>query len=225
MTPEEFQRFAHVSRETLEGFANYRALLLKWQAKINLVSAATLDDVWERHFADSAQLFRHVAEDATHVADLGSGAGFPGLVLALLARDAGRKAMFHLVESDSRKAAFLIEAALALKLFNHNVRVHAVRAEKLAEGKQAGTMGVVVARALAALPDLLAHAAPLLAPGGTCLFLKGARAEDEVAAAQRAGWRFELLRHASRVAGGGAVLELSGLSREAPLVAWPLRKL
>lgn len=225
MTPAEFQAFSRVSRETLDGFATYRTLLLKWQAKINLVSAATLDDVWERHFADSAQLFRMLGEDAAHVADLGSGAGFPGLVLALMARDAGRKSMFHLVESDSRKAAFLIEVALALKLFNHNVRVHALRLEKMAEGKLAGTMGVVVARALAALPDLLAHAAPLLAPRGTCLFLKGTKADDEVAAAQRAGWRFEMTRHASRVSGGGAVLEIGGLSREAPLVAWPLRKL
>ena len=69
------------------------------------------------------------------------------------------------------------------------------------------------------------NAAPLLAPHGTCLFLKGTKADDEVAAAQRAGWRFEMTRHASRVAGGGAVLELAGISREAPLVAWPLRKL
>lgn len=225
MNPAEFQQFARVSRETLDGFATYRALLLKWQAKINLVSAATLDDVWERHFADSAQLFRLLAEDAVHVADLGSGAGFPGLVLALMARDAGRSSMFHLVESDSRKAAFLIEAALALKLFNHNVRVHAVRLEKMGEGRIAGTMDVAVARALAALPDLLAHAMPMLVPGGTCLFLKGTKAEDEIAAARRAGWRFELTRHASRVAGGGALLEISKLAREAPLAAWPLRKL
>ena len=152
MTPAEFQAFTRVSRETLDGFATYRTLLLKWQAKINLVSAATVDDVWERHFADSAQLFRMLGDDVAHVADLGSGAGFPGLVLALMARDAGRKSMFHLVESDSRKAAFLIEVALALKLFNHNVHVHALRLEKMAEGKLAGTMGVVVARALAALP-------------------------------------------------------------------------
>ena len=225
MNPAEFQQFARVSRETLDGFATYRALLLKWQAKINLVSAATLDDVWERHFADSAQLFRLLAEDAVHVADLGSGAGFPGLVLALMARDAGRSSMFHLVESDSRKAAFLIEAALALKLFNQNVRVHAVRLEKMGEGRIAGTMDIAVARALAALPDLLAHAMPMLVPEGTCLFLKGTRAEDEIAAARRAGWRFELTRHASRVAGGGALLEISKLAREAPLAAWPLRKL
>ncbi|MBM3478889.1 MAG: 16S rRNA (guanine(527)-N(7))-methyltransferase RsmG, partial [Alphaproteobacteria bacterium] len=165
------------------------------------------------------------AEDAVHVADLGSGAGFPGLVLALMARDAGRSSMFHLVESDSRKAAFLIEAALALKLFNHNVRVHAVRLEKMGEGRIAGTMDIAVARALAALPDLLAHAMPMLVPGGTCLFLKGTKAEDEIAAARRAGWRFELTRHASRVAGGGALLEISKLAREAPLAAWPLRKL
>ncbi len=225
MTPEAFRSFAGVSRETLDAFVTYRALLLKWQTRINLVSATTLEEVWERHFADCAQLFRLLPEDVAHVADLGSGAGFPGLVLALQARDAGRRAMFHLVEADSRKAAFLIEVALALKLFNHNVRVHAVRAEKMAEGKLAGTMGVVVARALAALPDLLAHAAPLLAPGGSCLFLKGTKAEEEIAAAQRAGWRFEALRHASRIEGGGTIIEVAKPVREAPLVAWPLRKL
>ena len=98
----------------------HHTLLLKRQARSTLVAAETVDDVWERHVAGSAQLFHMLGDDVAHVADLGSGAGFPGLVLALMARDAGRKSMFHLVESDSRKAAFLIEAALALKLFNQN---------------------------------------------------------------------------------------------------------
>jgi len=189
MTPDAFQAFAGVSRETLQDLAAYHALIEKWQAKMNLVSPTTLDAIWERHFADSAQLFPLLDPRWNAVADLGSGGGFPGLVLAILARGAGHATRFHLVESDGRKAAFLIEVALTLKLLNHSVHVVAQRAERLGSSPLAGTIDAVTARALAGLPDLLAHAAPLLRPGGRCLFLKGARAEAEIAAAREAGWR------------------------------------
>lgn len=95
---------------------------------MNLISPTTIDEIWNRHFYDSAQLFRLLSLDDETVVNLGSGAGFPGLVLALLARDSGRKTIFNLVEVDSRKAAFLIEVAIATGLMNQTVRIHAVRA-------------------------------------------------------------------------------------------------
>src|SRR3546814_14483358 len=124
MTPEEFQARLDVSRETLEKFEAYGALLTKWNRAINLVSPRSLEDLWRRHFLDSAQLRRHLPElpgDAARVIlDVGAGAGFPGLVLALLGC-----ALVHLVEADQRKAQFLREA----------VRVTGAAAEVHARGQ------------------------------------------------------------------------------------------
>ena len=103
---DDFRQVSGVSRETLERLRIYEALLRKWQAKINLVGPATLDDAWRRHFLDSAQLFPLLPANAQVVVDLGSGAGFPGLVLAVMGVPT-----VHLIESDLRKAAFLREVA------------------------------------------------------------------------------------------------------------------
>jgi 16S rRNA (guanine527-N7)-methyltransferase len=211
VTPGAFQGFADVSRETLADFETYAALIAKWQTKINLISPTTLDTIWDRHFADSAQIFPLLDPGWARIVDLGTGAGFPGLVLALMAKGRGWKTRFHLVEADGRKAAFLVEAAIALGIMNLTVQIHAVRAEILAASPLAGTADAVTARALAALPDLFAHAAPLLRPDGVCLFLKGARADEEIAAAAAAGWRFEVSRHDSRLPGDGTILAISRL--------------
>jgi 16S rRNA (guanine527-N7)-methyltransferase len=225
VTPEKFQQLTSVSRETLAHFMNYHSLTLKWQAKINLISPTTIEEIWERHLFDSAQLFVLLSTDDETLIDLGSGAGFPGLVLALLARDSGRQTIFHLVEADSRKAAFLIEVAIATGLMNQTIKIHAVRAEKLANGPLAATADVVTARALAALPDLLSHAQPLLKPTGRCLFLKGEKAAEEVAAASKAGWLFDLKRHPSRTDREATVLEIHTLRRDPVLAAPQGRKL
>ncbi len=216
MTAEEFQRFACVSRETLQDFLAFHALILKWQAKMNLVSPTTLGEVWDRHFADSAQLFPLLEPGWNELADLGSGAGFPGLVLAILSRGQNRACRFHLIEADGRKAAFLIDVALNLGLLNTRLFVHAQRAERLGASPLAGRMDAVTARALAPLPELLGFAEKLLRADGACLFLKGARAGEELVAAETAGWRFTAERHPSRV-GDGTVLALRGLSRAATL--------
>ena len=225
MTPEGFMKFAGVSRETLAKFVSYHAILLKWQPKINLVSAASLDSIWERHFADSAQYFDLLMMGDGRVFDLGSGAGLPAIPLALMAQASGYPTRFHLVESDGRKAAFLIEAARVIGLLDVNIRIHAERAEKFAAGMMAGTADVVTARALARLADLLAYAQPLLAPAGRCVFLKGEKAEEEIAAARAAGWQFDLRAQPSRLAPDSAALEIRNLRRDPALAAAPLGKL
>ena len=158
---------------------DYAALLARWTRRINLVSRGDEGLIWERHVQDSLRLAPLMPPGLARAIDLGSGAGLPGLVLAV-----ATGVRFELVESDRRKAAFLLEAQ---RVTGADVAVHCGRIESVA---LAPAM-LVTARALAPLDALLGLAAPLLAPGGMALFPKGARAADEIAAARRS-WRFEL---------------------------------
>src|SRR5215470_7749459 len=146
LTPEAFAAATAVSRETLDGLRRYADLLVKWQRSINLVAADSLDDLWRRHMLDSAQLYRLLPPGDCRIIDLGSGAGFPGLVLAAMgARDV------HLVESDSRKCVFLAEAARACGLqAETNPVSHRPRLEQL----RGLTADVGAARACAPLERL-----------------------------------------------------------------------
>ncbi|RAU23722.1 16S rRNA (guanine(527)-N(7))-methyltransferase RsmG [Paramagnetospirillum kuznetsovii] len=200
MTPAEFQTKSGVSRETLRRLGLYADLLVKWQAKINLVGPDTLPDLWSRHILDSAQLFPLIPATAKRLVDLGSGAGFPGLVLAVMgAPDV------HLVESDSRKCAFLREAA---RVTGTPVTIFNKRIEQVA-GLDAD---VVTARALAPLGKLLDWAFPHLAAGGQCLFLKGRGAEDELTATAKE-WNIGLRRIPSLTDPAGLVLQLHEVRR------------
>lgn len=173
-----------VSRETEQRLDAIVALLVKWQRTINLVAPATLPHVWTRHVADSLQLVP-LAGEATRWVDLGSGGGFPGLVVAaVLAERPG--ADVTLVESDSRKAAFLREAARIAEL---PVTVLPVRIEQAAPRIAQG-VEIVSARALAPLPKLLDLAAPFLAQGATGLFLKGQDVDNELTEAAKS-WRIK----------------------------------
>ena len=158
-----------VSRETEEKFNIYNGLILKWQKTINLVAPSTLDDLVSRHFLDSAQIFPLVA--GRSVIDLGSGAGFPGMVLAMLGVNV------QLVESDQRKAVFLREVSRETKT---PVIVHSCRIEALKDIKA----DVVTARALAPLKELIAHMQHLKIPRG--VFLKGENIDAEVLDAKKA---------------------------------------
>jgi 16S rRNA (guanine527-N7)-methyltransferase len=159
----------------------YDDLLRRWQAKINLVAPNTLDAVWIRHFADSAQV-AEAAPQARVWADMGSGAGFPGLVTALLRKgEAG--ATVHLIESDQRKAAFL--RAVSRETGAPAV-IHAERVEA-ALAPLAGQIDAVSARALAPLSRLLALSKEALEKGAVGVFLKGEEWRDELTAAQAAG--------------------------------------
>lgn len=195
-----FQAETGVSRETLDRLAAYEATLRKWQPKINLVGPSTLPDAWRRHFLDSAQLFPLIPESARVLVDLGSGAGFPGLVLAILGVPE-----VHLVESDARKCAFLREAARAadLKVTVHNKRIEAVI------GIEAD---VVTARALAPLTDLLAWAHPFIGNRGVAVFPKGQNVAEELTDTTKY-WKMRTERFDSRTDPTGTILRVSGIDR------------
>ena len=203
MSPDDFQAATGTDSATMARLTTYAETLVKWQARINLVGPDTLPDLWHRHMLDSAQLLPLIPKSAKRLVDLGSGAGFPGLVLAILgAPDV------HLVESDARKAAFLREAA---RLTATPIAVHVARIEALAP------LGadVVTARALAPLGKLLNWAVPHLAPGGVCLFLKGKSGEDELTEAGKE-WIISCDRSPSRTDPAGVILQLREVCRGRP---------
>ena len=191
----------NVSRETLDRLTTFVALIAKWQTATNLVAAATLPDIWRRHIADSAQLVA-LFPKARCWLDLGSGAGLPGLVVAILLAE--RDGHVHLVESDTRKAAFLREAvrSTAAPGTVHQGRIETVLASW-------GTpMDLVTARALAPLPRLLDLIAPLLALGVRAVFPKGREYRREVDDASQS-WEFDLVEHPSRIEDDAVILELT----------------
>lgn len=182
------ERSVNVSRETWARLERFVALLDKWQAVTNLVAPSTLDAVWTRHVADSAQLPRLALENAAIWIDIGSGGGFPGLVVAAMRPNM----QVHLVESVAKKAAFLREAARAMGL---DVMVHAARAETIL-GVEVPSADVISARALAPLSDLVALSAPLLKTGAVGLFPKGRDAAAELTVTEKS-WRFTGSLHRS----------------------------
>jgi 16S rRNA (guanine527-N7)-methyltransferase len=173
----------NVSRETFEKLALLERELRRWQAIKNLVGPATLDQIWDRHIVDSLQLL-DLAPDAGTWLDLGAGAGFPGLVLAIAGAERGLQV--HLVESNSRKCAFLRHIA---RLTGAPAKVHEARLETVVPGF-VGKADVVSARALASLPMLLDWTEPLLKAGTMGLFPKGRDAEIELTEARKK-WTFE----------------------------------
>lgn len=199
LTEREFAENSNVSRETFSKLRSYAALLVKWQASINLVSENTLRDLWRRHIWDSAQLVPIVPERSCVITDLGSGAGFPGLVLSILL-----DMEVNLVESSGKKIAFLREAA---RLTDANVVLHQGRIEDLSLPKS----DVITARALAPLDRLLDLATPILAPSGTCLFLKGARAEEELTEAKKK-WKMAVRRFPSATNVNGVILSIQDIA-------------
>jgi 16S rRNA (guanine527-N7)-methyltransferase len=173
-----------VSRETLDRLARLEGLLSKWNPAINLVARSTVPQAWDRHILDSAQLFSMSPESAKRWVDLGSGGGFPGLVIACLASELRPHLKVTLIESDQRKSTFLRQAAADLDL---DVRVLTNRIEST----EAQNAEVLSARALASLPALLVYARRHLHPQGIALFPKGASWKEEVEHARKE-WHFDL---------------------------------
>lgn len=193
----------NVSRETMARLGLFVQLLLKWNTAINLVSKATIDRVWSRHIIDSIQIFDH-AQTEGHWADLGSGGGFPGVVVAILAKERVPELRVTLVESDQRKAAFLRQASQALAL---NTHVMSDRVEIISPLNA----NIISARALAPLPQLCAFAHRHLAPTGEAIFLKGKSYEAEITDARK-DWNFSLDSHVSVTDPSAVVLVLKGIS-------------
>lgn len=198
--------FADVSRETLDLLRAYAAALKKWNARINLVAPSTIAGLWDRHILDSAQVFALAPRNAALWVDLGSGGGLPGLVCAILARDQMPECRFALIESDQRKAAFLITVARELGLAN--VRILVERIERAVP--QAAQ--IVTARALAPLPQLLPLVARHIAPNGVALLPKGKGHVEELEAARRE-WHFAHTAHVSQTDPMARVLEIKEISR------------
>jgi 16S rRNA (guanine527-N7)-methyltransferase len=195
-----FQDRTGVSGPVLARLETMVALLVKWQARINLIGRGTVDDIWRRHILDSAQLAPLLPPAARTVVDLGSGAGFPGLVLAILGVPG-----VHLIESDGRKCAFLQEAARATEAA---VTLHRARVEAVAPL----AADAITARALAPLSQLLDLAERFLAPHTICVFPKGRGAEEELTQAQK-NWMMSITRTASVTDSDATVLKLEGISR------------
>jgi len=189
-----------VSRETEARLRAYLRLLLDWNSRINLVAAAPEEVMWQRHILDSWQLLPLLPDGP--LGDLGSGGGLPGIVIAI-----GRPQETHLVESDRRKCAFLMEAARQLGLAH--LRVHARRIE----AAQLPPLAAITARALAPLAELLPHAARLLAPNGVAVFPKGRTAEAELTAAAP-HWFMRVERFASRTDATATIFRLSEIRPE-----------
>jgi len=189
----------NVSRESLGRLEAYVSLLLIWQQKINLIGPSTAGQVWERHVGDALQLLPLMAPGVRSIADLGSGAGIPGLVIAIVS---GIQA--ELYESNGKKAAFLREA---IRHTGATATVHQRRIETLRNDPAQPRADLVLARALAPLPQLLDYAEPFLAAGATGLFHKGQGIGAELTAASE-HWKLLYTMHPSVIDSHGVILEV-----------------
>lgn len=205
---ESFFRATGVSRETMERLLGFEALLRKWQGRINLISPSTLNSLWNRHILDSAQLSGLAPAEARNWVDLGSGAGFPGLIIAILLRERPGFRVF-LVESDHRKGAFLAEA---IRITGAPAEVRMVRIEDFVPESEPD---VISARALAPLGQILDWTSSFWGKATTGLFPKGRMAVEELTEAAK-GWIFKHEAIASQSDPSGTVLKLWGLKHANP---------
>ncbi|MEM7470584.1 MAG: 16S rRNA (guanine(527)-N(7))-methyltransferase RsmG [Pseudomonadota bacterium] len=192
-----------VSRETLEKLEAFAELLVKWNQKINLVSPATIPDLWTRHILDSVQVLQLLPPEMSSFCDIGSGGGLPGLVLAIVASEKYAEMNVTMIEADQRKCAFLrtVSGQLALGVD--------VRAERI-ETAVPSDAQVVSARALAPLPKLVGLVSRHLSDGGRAFLMKGANVDAEIEVAL-ASWQFDLQKHASKTNAEACILDISNI--------------
>ena len=208
MTPSDIQNHISQTPGALDDFRQWRELLIKWNSRINLVSDAAMNDFWTRHALDSWQLWPHIPTSARTLIDLGSGAGFPGLAMAIGCKSRGEGTM-TLVESAGKKANFL---RTVIRELNLPATVWADRAEKLpTHHSSQAPYDVVTARAFAPLPRLLTYAQPFWGEGTIGLFLKGQSADEELTQA-RESWTFHVEKIDSQTDPAGVILKIEGLS-------------
>lgn len=204
MTPEEFAAQAPIHPDSLIDYRLWEGLLQKWNSRINLVAPKSLPDFWQRHALDSAQAVSFIPETAKTIVDFGSGAGFPGVAIALQSKHAGLDQTVHLIESAGKKASFLKSVSRETRI---NTVVHADRIEALPRIEA----DVITARAFAPLHRLLPLAWIHLTAGGQITLLKGSSVEDEITEARRS-WAFETNKVPSLSDSTGCVLTITGLS-------------
>jgi 16S rRNA (guanine527-N7)-methyltransferase len=195
-------RLVRVSHETIVRLDQFVELFLRWQSAVQLVAKSTLPKLWTRHIADSLQLVELAPAARTWV-DLGTGGGFPGLIIAIAIADRAG-AVVHLIESDTRKAAFLREAA---RIIGAPAEIHAERIESVAE--RIGPVEVVTARALAPLPRIIELSEPFLRGGAIGIFLRGQDVDNELTEAAKS-WKIQSRLHPSRTDPRGRILIVEG---------------
>lgn len=205
--PKDFHKGAGVSRETCEGLKAYVSTIAKWSPRINLVSKNSLSEIWSRHIADSLQLLPLLPESSRKVADMGSGGGFPGLVLAIASKTANPERHFVFLESDQRKGIFLQKIIDDLRL---NAHVEAKRIEQV----DPLNADVVTARALADIDRLLDYSERHRSADGICLFLKGRNVDQELTLA-RQSWQVEYDLVPSKTDPDGVVVKIGKYHRVA----------
>lgn len=193
-------RHVNITPDVFSRLILYHDLLLKWQAKINLVSNDSIQDIWKRHFLDSLQLLPLIPGTGNSIIDFGSGAGFPGMSLAI-----SGVANIHLVESDSKKISFLKEVAMATST---NVSIHHSRIETY----KIPHVGVITARAVAELKELFSYAEPNVSRETICLFPKGKNYAKEITDAEKT-WAFDVSPVPSVTDSEGMILRISNLER------------
>lgn len=196
----------NVSRETHDSLGALVALVEEWNPAINLISKGSVSDIWRRHLEDSAQIIA-LAKLGAYWIDIGSGGGFPGVVAAIILKEISPKTQVILVESDVRKATFLRQAALVLKLSYHtyNARIESLNLPRAA---------TVSARALAPLPKLLGFTERLVEVGGVCLLMKGENYQEELDTA-RQSWSFDCDVTKSLTNANAAILKVRNIQRAA----------
>ncbi len=203
---KKFMDTFDVSRETFELLKVYESSLVEWQKKFNLVSNSSLADGWVRHFVDSAQLFQYIPQDARVLLDFGSGAGFPAMVLAIMAKEKTPYLKFKLIESIGKKTLYLNEVA---KLSGANVEIINDRIEKLPPQKA----DVITSRAMASLNELLNYTYRFVKPETVCIFPKGQKYKDELIEAEK-NWRFDCEICDSKTSNEGKILIIRKLKRK-----------
>ena len=206
MSTREALTSLNVSRETEAQLHDFVALVKKWNPVINLIARSSIPNIWSRHIEDSAQIVA-LAKASGPWIDIGSGGGFPGIVAAICLKEIAPYTRVTLVESDVRKAAFLRQAAVTLKL---NCEIHSSRIESLTLPRAA----TLSARALAPLPVLFQYAERLVKKDGVCLFMKWQTYHEELAAAQKS-WSFEHDIVQSQTDLTAAVLKIRNIRRAA----------
>ena len=196
----------NVSRETIDRLNKLESIVLKWNPKINLIAKSTIDSIWVRHICDSAQLFQYAPPNVSSWLDIGSGGGFPGIVMAAMSVGFGQKTEFTFVESDQRKAAFLRAAVRELDL---KVTILAERIEEISPQKAE----VITARALKSVVELLPMLERHLAPDGIAILPKGRTFADEIFVA-RQDWQFIMSEQISITDVDACILIVKDIKRD-----------